>query len=232
MPVTDEGEAKQCQRIVGGKLLEGWEISLFTDFDVIGADGGEAFAGVSELEGVVGIVWKGNNETAEGGVETFHAAESPAFLVAIGAWGEGQKSVNFGNGFGQRSGIVVEGGNGEDGFEAWVGGMDGGIGFGEFGPKGFFFGVCGGAEFEGVKPFVVFAGGFEMGNDQGDQFGGDAWMAGVGKFLDQFEEEIGLVGKLLGEFQPAELGVIQLSLGEQGTELLVMFVGGRHAGGL
>ena len=55
-----------------------------------------------------------------------------------------------------------------------------------------------------------------------------ARMTGVGELLDEGKEKIGLVGELLGEFEPAELAVVESALGEQVAELLMLFVGGRH----
>ena len=195
MAVTDEREAQERERLGDGELLEGGEVGLFANFKVVGADRREALAGVGKLEGVIGIVREGDDEPAEGGVETFHAAEAPALLLAVGAGREREERFDLRDGVGQRCGGVIKRGDGEDGFEAGVGLVDGGVGLGQFGAEVFFFRAGGGAELEGVEPFVELAGSLEVRGDEGGQFGGGARVAGVGELLDEGQEEIGLVGE-------------------------------------
>lgn len=166
------------------------------------------------MKGVFGVVGEGDDDAVEGGVELFDAAEAPAFVLAEGAYRQGEEDVSFGDGRGERSARVGELGNGEDGCEARISLVDLGVGFDEFGAEIFVFGTGLGLEFESEEPFVKFAGGLEVGGDEGCEFGGGDDGTGVGEFFDEGEELFGLVGELFGEVEPEGLGGFPIALVE------------------
>lgn len=177
---------------------------------------------------MVGVVREGNDDTIQGGIETFDLAHAPALVLAIVAGVEGEQGVRAGKADGQLSGRVVEGGGGEDGIEPWIGFVDFAVCREDFRAEWFVEGLGLGLNLEGVKPFVVFAVGFEFGRQQAGQLGGLFGLTGVGEFFDEQEQEVRLIVELFGQIEPEGFGFGKLALGEEVLEGLMVLGFDRH----
>lgn len=219
---TEKHQPEQGHGVVVGQPFQATEIGDLANFNVVVADGDEALGGVGELHCMGWIVGEADYDLAESGVEGSHAAEAPAFMLTEGAGLKCQQGFRPCDCGGERCPVVIKLGDREDGLETRVLFMELVERFQEFGAEMFVGGFRISLQLEGVQPFAVFASLLDVAGNQGGEFAGQRGLAGVSKFLRQQEQKFGLIGQLLGQFQPHGLGIVPVALRQEVFDLLMM----------
>jgi len=174
------------------------------------------------------IVRETDDDLAKRAIEGFYAAKAPAFVLAEGTRLEREQGLGAGYRGRERCTILVKFCDRENGFKPRVGLVDMAQSFDKLGAELLVCWLRFRLQLKGIEPFVMFAGGFEILDNQPGELGGQLGLSDICKLLYQKEQELRLVRELLCNLQPHGLCVVPVTLGQEVFELLMLLLCRSH----